>query len=136
MIKLWDKKSPINGKDAEEILNRRNDLENAEEILLIGENERNIRGIEIVEVLRGNLGLSQDLTALEVGEAYLNFIDKLNKGSELEEQTKNNILKELAETKLENIQLKNTSEQIIKELSDTKLKMMELENKVSTLGGN
>lgn len=51
----------------------------------------------------------------------------------VEEET--NVIKELAETKLENIQLKNISEQTVKELSETKLKMMELENKINALGG-
>ena len=54
-------------------------------------------------------------------------------GNPVEEET--NVVKELAETKLENIQLKNISEQTVKELSETKLKIMELENKINALGG-
>lgn len=73
-IKIWDKKTSINGISATVILKNRKDLENEEEILLLEDDYGNITHIEIPRIIQSNLKLAQNLTALEIGQAYLEYL--------------------------------------------------------------
>lgn len=138
-VKIWDKIEPINGKSAEYVLSYRDDFKNEKEVILIYDDYGNVQSTGIPSILKSNLKLDNSMSALEVGEAYLKSIEEQNKQSQdnirLEEENKNDLIKELANTKLENMQIKIVSEQTIQELTETKLKMIELENKINILGG-
>lgn len=70
-IKIWDKVSPINGVPAEKITP--NWIGVDEIILVVNENDR-VLEINDAQILKSNLGITEDKTALEIGQAYLDFL--------------------------------------------------------------
>jgi hypothetical protein len=85
MIKIWNKTESINGVSAQTVLNSRADLKNeAEIILIIDDNTGKVTNIEIPSVLKANLGLPNALTALEVGQAYVDFMAQEKQNAEQE----------------------------------------------------
>lgn len=70
-VKIWDKVSPINGVPAEKITS--NWIGVDEIILIVNENDR-VLEINDAQILKSNLGITEDKTALEIGQAYLDFL--------------------------------------------------------------
>lgn len=70
-VKIWDKVSPINGVPAEKITPSWIGVD--EIILIVNENDR-VLEINDAQVLKSNLGITENKTALEIGQAYLDFL--------------------------------------------------------------
>ena len=70
-VKIWDKVSPINGVPAEKITP--NWIGVDEIILIVNENDR-VLEINDAQILKSNLGITENKTALEIGQAYLDFL--------------------------------------------------------------
>lgn len=77
IVKIWDKKSPINEIEASHFINSIRPL-STDEVVLINNKEGITEGIHLARVLRSNYNLSNELTAKEVGEAYLDILEKVN----------------------------------------------------------
>lgn len=74
MVKIWDRKESINGVSSETILANREDIQNASEVILIGDIYGNITNIEFPNTLRAILVCDPTLPALEVGQAYEQYL--------------------------------------------------------------
>ncbi len=74
MVKIWDKVESINGISAEFLLSTRDDLRNASEVILIGDESGNITNIEFPHTLKSILQCDSSLSALEVGQLYEKFM--------------------------------------------------------------
>lgn len=96
MIKIWNKKESINGVDAETVLKSTPQFANEEVILIINDVSGMVTNIELPSILRGNLGLSKDLSTLEVGQAYVKHLE--------EQQKKVVVAKESDEKRIENLE--------------------------------
>jgi hypothetical protein len=76
-IKLWDKIESINGISAEDYLTRNETLRNVDVLLLLNDNNR-IREVLDVDELRNLLNLDNSISVQDVGNAYLNYLNKIN----------------------------------------------------------
>lgn len=72
---IWDKKSPINGVDAETVI-RDSYLENAGDIVLIKLGNRVIE-VSDIETLRSNHGITTDAQSEEVAELYATHLEEM-----------------------------------------------------------
>lgn len=70
-VQIWDKVSPINGVPAEKIVN---DWKNVDEVVLILDENNRVLEINDPAILKSNLKLNGNETALEIGQAYLDFL--------------------------------------------------------------
>ena len=70
-VQIWDKVSPINGVPAEKIVN---DWKNVDEVVLILDESDRVLEMNDPNILKSNLNLTEDKTALEIGQAYLDFL--------------------------------------------------------------
>ena len=70
-VQIWDKVSPINGVPAEKIVN---DWKNVDEVVLILDESNRVLEMNDPNILKSNLNLTEDKTALEIGQAYLDFL--------------------------------------------------------------
>ena len=70
-VKIWDKVSSINGVPAEKIVN---DWKNVDEVVLILDENNRVLEMNDPAILKQNLGITEDKTALEIGQAYLDFL--------------------------------------------------------------
>lgn len=79
IYEIWDKKTPINGVPAEEML-KDNTLKNASNVILIkspNADDNNIVHVESVDVLKINNRLRSNLTATEVGEYQIDLLEEM-----------------------------------------------------------
>ena len=70
-VQIWDKVSPINGVPAEKIVN---DWKNVDEVVLLLDENNRVLEMNDPNILKSNLNLTEDKTALEIGQAYLDFL--------------------------------------------------------------
>ena len=70
-VQIWDKVSSINGVPAEKIVN---DWKNIDEVVLILDESDRVLEMNDTNILKSNLNLTEDKTALEIGQAYLDFL--------------------------------------------------------------
>ena len=70
-VQIWDKVSSINGVPAEKIVNN---WKNVDEVVLILDESNRVLEMNDPAILKQNLGVTEDKTALEIGQAYLNFL--------------------------------------------------------------
>ena len=70
-VQIWDKVSSINGVPAEKIVN---DWKNVDEVVLILDESGRVLEMNDPAILKQNLGITEDKTALEIGQAYLDFL--------------------------------------------------------------
>ena len=70
-VKIWDKVSPINGVSAEKVTPN---WTNVEEVVLILDENGRVLEMNDPAILKQNLGITEDKTALEIGQAYLDFL--------------------------------------------------------------
>ena len=70
-VQIWDKVSPINGVPAEKIAN---DWKNVDEVVLILDESNRVLEMNDPNILKSNLKLNGNETALEIGQAYLDFL--------------------------------------------------------------
>ncbi len=93
-IKIWNKIDDINGVSAEDILSSRVDIRNANEVILFCDDtdESIVKQIEFPSILKSNYNL-QGTTALEIGQAYLNYLDA-EKEKVIQEKTEIELLQE------------------------------------------
>ena len=70
-VQIWDKVSSINGVPAEKIVN---DWKNIDEVVLILDESGRVLEMNDPNILKSNLNLTEDKTALEIGQAYLDFL--------------------------------------------------------------
>lgn len=79
IYEIWDKKSPINGVDAEEIL-KDNMLKNASDVILIkspNADNNNVLYVESVDTLKMNNRLRGSLTADEVAQFQIERLEEM-----------------------------------------------------------
>ena len=70
-VQIWDKVSSINGVPAEKIVN---DWKNVDEVVLILDESGRVLEMNDPAILKQNLGITEDKTALEIGQVYLDFL--------------------------------------------------------------
>ena len=70
-VQIWDKVSSINGVPAEKIVNN---WKNVDEVVLILDESGRVLEMNDPAILKQNLGVTEDKTALEIGQAYLDFL--------------------------------------------------------------
>ena len=70
-VQIWDKVSPINGVPAEKVTPN---WTNVEEVVLILDENGRVLEINDPAILKQNLGVTEDKTSLEIGQAYLDFL--------------------------------------------------------------
>ena len=70
-VQIWDKVSSINGVPAEKIVN---DWKDVDEVVLILDESGRVLEMNDPNILKSNLSLTEDKTALEIGQAYLDFL--------------------------------------------------------------
>ena len=70
-VQIWDKVSSINGVPAEKIVNN---WKNVDEVVLILDENGRVLEMNDPNILKSNLNLTEDKTALEIGQAYLDFL--------------------------------------------------------------
>ena len=103
-FKIWDKKEPINGVDAESILENRNDIRNEENVILIY-NEGIVTNIELCSVLKNIYNFDSNFTVEEVANNYLKLLE------ENKQNITNNDLEERV-TSIEDYLLENEADKI------------------------
>ena len=70
-VQIWDKFSSINGVPAEKVTPN---WTNVEEVVLILDENGRVLEMNDPAILKQNLGVTEDKTALEIGQAYLDFL--------------------------------------------------------------
>ena len=70
-VQIWDKVSSINGVPAEKVTPN---WTNVEEVVLILDENGRVLEMNDPAILKQNLGITEDKTALEIGQAYLDFL--------------------------------------------------------------
>ena len=70
-VQIWDKVSSINGVPAEKVTPN---WTNVEEVVLILDENGRVLEMNDPAILKQNLGVTEDKTALEIGQAYLDFL--------------------------------------------------------------
>lgn len=70
-VQIWDKVSSINGVLAEKVTPN---WTNVEEVVLILDENGRVLEMNDPAILKQNLGVTEDKTALEIGQAYLDFL--------------------------------------------------------------
>ena len=70
-VQIWDKVSSINGVPAEKVTRN---WTNVEEVVLILDENGRVLEMNDPAILKQNLGITEDKTALEIGQAYLDFL--------------------------------------------------------------
>ena len=70
-VQIWDKVSSINGVPAEKVTPN---WTNVEEVVLILDENGRVLEMNNPAILKQNLGITEDKTALEIGQAYLDFL--------------------------------------------------------------
>ena len=70
-VQIWDKVSSINGVPAEKVTPN---WTNVEEVVLILDENGRVLEMNDSAILKQNLGITEDKTALEIGQAYLDFL--------------------------------------------------------------
>ena len=70
-VQIWDKVSSINGVPAEK---GTPNWTNVEEVVLILDENGRVLEMNDPAILKQNLGITEDKTALEIGQAYLDFL--------------------------------------------------------------
>ena len=70
-VQIWDKVSSINGVPAEKVTPN---WTNVEEVVLILDENGRVLEMNDPAILKQNLGITEDKTALEIGQSYLDFL--------------------------------------------------------------
>ena len=70
-VQIWDKVSSINGVPSEKVTPN---WTNVEEVVLILDESDRVLEMNDPAILKQNLGITEDKTALEIGQAYLDFL--------------------------------------------------------------
>ena len=70
-VQIWDKVSSINGVPAEKVTPN---WTNVEEVVLILDENGRVLEMNNPAILKQNLGVTEDKTSLEIGQAYLDFL--------------------------------------------------------------
>ena len=70
-VQIWDNVSAINGVPAEKVTPN---CTNVEEVVLILDENGRVLEMNDPAILKQNLGITEDKTALEIGQAYLDFL--------------------------------------------------------------
>ena len=70
-VQIWDKVSSINGVPAEKVTPN---WTNVEEVVLILDENGRVLEMNDSAILKQNLGVTENKTALEIGQAYLDFL--------------------------------------------------------------
>ena len=70
-VQIWDKVSSINGVPAEKVTPN---WTNVKEVVLILDESNRVLEMNDPNILKSNLNLTEDKTALEIGQAYLDFL--------------------------------------------------------------
>lgn len=83
-VKIWDKVSPINGVPAEKVTPNWTNVE--EVVLILDENERVLEMNDPI-ILKQNLGITEEKTALEIGELWLAHAEEINNKQEQDKVT-------------------------------------------------
>lgn len=73
-VKIWDKRESINGVSANEILEKSKEWNAVNEIILIEDDYGNITNMENPQTLKSFLKCKANLSALEVGELYVEYL--------------------------------------------------------------
>lgn len=69
-IKVWDKKEPINGVQAEDYLKDNYIMQNTEILLFLNDNGI-VEQVQSVNILKSILNLDDTVSAIDVGNKYL-----------------------------------------------------------------
>nr|WP_312984368.1 hypothetical protein [Clostridioides sp.] len=75
-IIIWDKKSAINGKEAEYFLKER--IFSESDVFLVLDDYDRVTQIQSVNIIRANYNMPKELTSQEVGEKYIEIIEEQN----------------------------------------------------------
>lgn len=70
-VEVWDEVSPLNGIPAEEIFANRDDLDRARGDIFLVYHNGVLAQIEIGTIIRGNYGMSPDLSLQQIADEYL-----------------------------------------------------------------
>ena len=70
-VQIWDKVSSINGVPSEKVTPN---WTNVEEVVLILDENGRVLEMNDPAILKQNLGITEDKTTLEIGQAYLDFL--------------------------------------------------------------
>ena len=70
-VQIWDKVSSINEVPSEKVTPN---WTNVEEVVLILDENGRVLEMNDPAILKQNLGVTEDKTALEIGQAYLDFL--------------------------------------------------------------
>lgn len=131
LYEIWDKQSPINGVDAQVVLNEPL-FNNASEIILIKNEHNLVSNIEIATTIREVLGVSQDTPVELVAEMYIQYLEQMDNCTEdiqNEERSYPIRIEKLEKEKKELLEITKEQDKMI---MDNAYKMLMLE---STLGG-
>lgn len=138
-VKIWDKHESINGVLAEDVI-RFHGIREEDEIFLVTEGDM-VTCVENVSTIRSIYNLNSDLTNLEVATEYLKIMNEriqkedeaIPKAEAEQQETKlivNNLTKELAQEKLNNIKKEKVINNLTKELTSVKLDVIQLKKGV------
>ena len=83
-VQIWDKVSPINGVPAEKIVN---DWKDVDEVVLILDENNRVLEINDPAILKSNLKLNGNETALEIGQAWIKYEEEMQKQEQKNLQT-------------------------------------------------
>lgn len=85
IVKVWDKVTSINGVEASVVLESLPMAKDDEVILLVDETSGMVTNIEMKKILASNLGLSSFASAMEIGNAYVQYLEE-QKNIEVEQE--------------------------------------------------
>ena len=74
-VKIWDKVSPINGVPAEKVTPNWTSVE--EVVLILDENGR-VLEMQDPDILKSNMGITEEKTAQEIGELWIAYEEEMN----------------------------------------------------------
>ena len=74
-VKIWDKVSPINGVPAEKVTPN---WTNVEEVVLILDENGRVLEMQDPDILKSNMGITEEKTAQEIGELWIAYEEEMN----------------------------------------------------------
>ena len=75
-VQIWDKVSPINGVPAEKVTPN---WTNVEEVILILNEIGKVVEMQDPDILKSNMGITEEKTAQEIGELWVAYEEEMNK---------------------------------------------------------